>query len=213
MSTCQCIAGTPPAPAETAQPVTLPLAEINHLVARSKEKFVVAKGESLTPLQEFVHAMPTGDRLYSASYSDAPGRGRVTHYGHVGLLPVQFVQRIDADESGLIHLSFEMMSPFRVPPATWTYQTQGGIFTLIDLPELDESGPEVPVPEPGQAPPGIESCVLKCVAPKLVSGVTACFVTAFLAGPFQPAAFVLCIGVTLGKSGFDAVECFAKCGG
>jgi hypothetical protein len=211
MSTCQCTVGTPLPSAETAQPVTLPVAEINHLMAQSKEKFVVAKGESVTPLQEFLHVTPTGDRLYSASFSDAPGRGRVTHYGHVDLLPVQFVHRIDADESGLVHLSFEMMSPFRVPPATWTYQAQGGIITLIDLPELTLSGgPQNP---PGQGTTGIESCVLKCVAPKFVSGVTACFVTAFLAGPFQPAAFVLCIGVTLGKSGFDAVECFAKCGG
>jgi hypothetical protein len=211
MSTCQCTVGTPLPFAETVQPVTLPLAEINRLVARSKEKFAVAKGESLTPLQEFLHGTPTGDRLYSAAYSDAPGRGRVTHYGHVDLLPVQFVQRIDADESGLVHLSFEMMSPIRVLPATWTYQAQGGIFTLIDPPELTESGPESPAPNPGHPPPGSENCVLKCVAPNLVGGVTACFVSSFLAGLFEPAAFVICCSVALGKSAFDAINCFTKC--
>ena len=207
MSTCQCTVATPPSPAETAQPVTLPLAEINHLVARSKEKFAVATGKSRTPLQEFLHATPTGDRLYSASYSDAPGRARVTHYGHVDLLPVQFVQRIDADVSGLIHLSFEMMSPFRVPPATWTYQAEGGIFTLIDPPELVENR----TPPPHIGPSAGESCILKCVGPKLVGGVTACLVASLLGGPFEPAAFALCCTVSLGKSAFDAIECWGKC--
>ena len=109
MSSCRCSDGTPtPASAKAAQSVTLPLAEINRLVDRAKVAFTVAAGELTTPVQELLHATPAGDRLHSVSYIDAPGRGRVTYFGHVRLghvrlLPVQFVQRVDANEAGLIH--------------------------------------------------------------------------------------------------------------
>lgn len=135
------------------------------------------------------------DRIHTLNYSSGE-QGNVSIKGNIGLLPFEGNVSISL-KGGVISLTIELTSPFKIGPLTWEFNVAGDKLILAATPEPQ-----------GMTAMGLSvGCVIKCAGLAILPTLLACLPA--LAG--GPPAYVACVTSKIGTADAAAIAaCIAE---